>query len=191
MKCVMFSATPIHIYIYTHTHTVRAPPKCSLMIKYQRTALDILLVEQDGSTGVTKVGYCSLHPACLLFAHTHTQKKKNIYIYTVYIWETLLGAIFFFWSLHPVVIFFPTHTESSTEMLFYSLKVPQIKHTSYPCLTSVSSLVCPSYVNSWRWLCGRLTPSRGHVTLSLCLALGALLPCSESEDGSSFEMKKK
>lgn len=48
----------------TRTHT---PPICSLMIKYQRTAFDILLVEQDGSIGVTKVGYCSPHPtnACL------------------------------------------------------------------------------------------------------------------------------
>jgi len=32
------------------------------MIKYQHTILDILLVEQDGSTGVTKVGYCGPHP---------------------------------------------------------------------------------------------------------------------------------
>lgn len=59
---MMFPSTILE----THTHN---PPVCSLMIKYQRTALDILLVEQDGSTSVTKVGYCSPHPtkACLPF----------------------------------------------------------------------------------------------------------------------------
>lgn len=69
------------------------------MIKYQRTVLDILLVEQDGYTGVTKVGYCSPHPtkslpACLPF----TWKK-----YGRDFWEQIIKKKKN--SLHPVVIF--------------------------------------------------------------------------------------
>lgn len=59
----------LNIYTHPHTHAQFKPLQnvmFSLMIKYQRTAHDILLVEQDGSTGMTKVGYCSTHPAYLL-----------------------------------------------------------------------------------------------------------------------------
>lgn len=121
-------------HMHTHTHT---PPVCSLMIKYQRTALDILLVEQDGSTGVTKVGYCSPHPtnACLPF----TWEKNGIDFWESFLVSASSGHLFSnphgvpFWSL----ILQP---ESPPNAHIHTAAGPHPPHASPPLLPSPSRL---------------------------------------------------
>lgn len=114
-----FSVPVLDKYAHTHTHT-QTPPVCSLMIKYQRTALDILLVEQDGSTGVTKVGYCGPHPtnACLPFT---CMRKK---------WNRLLGVRVFLVSASSGHLFSNPYAVLFRSLILRSEVPPKHTHTA-------------------------------------------------------------